>query len=488
MASKEVGYINSIQQYLIKVEGLPNARINQVVATVEGQEGVIVGLSNNDTDILMFDTVGLKAGKEIYSTGGAFNITVGTFLLGRIINTQGVPVDGKSKFNSATQRMDIFRGSPGIPLRERIKEPFYTGIIAVDLLVPLGKGQRELIVGDAKSGKTFFILQSLLNQKLRNVVCVYAAIGKSEMEVKEIYEFLDSNGALFNTVIVSSSASTSSPLIYFAPYTAMTVAEFFQSQGRDVLIVFDDLSSHAKYAREIGLLAERMPGRESYPGDIFYTHSRLLERAGKFNAQNNSGSITALPIVETKYQDLTSFIPTTLMSMTDGHLYFNSELFYRGQRPALDVPLSVSRVGNQTQSTLIRDLSTRIRSSLATYNQIANLSRFGTDISELTQKNISIGLAIEEFLRQDESDVLEIEVQTFLLSLVYTNFIDRKSNLDIRKYRKKILFTLVHDTELNRSIKEMFKLEKYEDYLKQVETFVPKINEVCQETKNSSNN
>lgn len=474
--NNQIGYITNINHYLVKVEGVPQARVNEVVATSAGQKGIVISLAKDYTGVLMLDVTGLKGGQEVHRTGEIFNVNVGSFLLGRTINTLGLPIDGKSSFPTNSEKRNIFMPSPGIAYRERITEPFYTGITSVDVLVPIGKGQRELVIGDAKTGKTFFLLQAILNQKIRNVVCIYAAIGKSEVEVKEIGEFLEKNGSLFNTVIVASSASSSSTLIYYAPYTAMTIAEYFQSMGKDVLIIFDDLSNHAKYTREIYLLAERMPGRESYPGDIFYTHSKLLERAGKFNQGGKGGSITAFPVVETKYQDLTSFIPTTLMSMTDGHIYFNEQLFYQGRRPPVDVGFSVSRVGNQTRSKLMRDLATKVKNSLATYHQIENLSRFGSEISEQTKLLLNIGMSIEEFLTQEEGEILEVELQAFILALVYTSFINGKDRLFIRRNRKKVIFGLTHDSEISSKLKEMAKMESIDEYIKGAEKFVPKIN------------
>jgi len=420
-SKKEVGFVRSVRGFLAYIDGLPEVKINDIVENETGARGVVSALLPDRAEVLLLDDSPVLPGQLFYRTGKRLNLRVGPFLLGRVINPLGLPVDGKSPFvMTATQQFEeLDKPAPSINEREFIKEQLHTGITVVDTLLPLAKGQRELIVGDARSGKTDFIIDIIVNQKNSNIICIYACIGKTITEVRTFIDLLQAHNAMEYTTVVSTSSTDPAPLIYLAPYSAFTVAEYFQKQGRDVLLILDDMGNHAKIYREISLLSDKSPGRESYPGDIFYQHSHLLERAGDFKKEVGNGSITALPIIELNLNDFTTFIPTNLMSMTDGHFLFKAALYNQGQRPAIDTPLSVTRVGHQTQHHIQHLIATRIKQVIAQASQLETVSRFSFELPEQTRLLLRQRNAIEELIKQAPLTCIPVEIQIALLSLPF---------------------------------------------------------------------
>src|SRR5581483_5765076 len=343
--TEEVGYISQVINFLIEIEGLPSARLNELVVFETGEIGRITTIAHKSVEVITFSKTSVKVGTRVTRTNEFLMVGVGDGLLGKTVDPLGASLDPQNPIGKLSELRPIDVTPGGIDTRSRITKPLETGATLVDLIIPLGMGQRELVIGDRKTGKTSFLIQAILTQAKRGTICIYAAIGKKTLDIKKIEELFQKSGIAKNTVVVASSSQDPVGVIYLTPYTAMTVAEYFRDSGRDVLVVLDDLSTHAKFYREISLLGRRFPGRNSYPGDIFYTHAKLLERAGNFKTAKGPVSITCLPVTEAVQGDLTGYIQTNLMSMTDGHIYFDNDLFSKGKRPAVNTFLSVTRVG-----------------------------------------------------------------------------------------------------------------------------------------------
>jgi F-type H+-transporting ATPase subunit alpha len=449
-SSQEVGFVKSIRSFLVYLDGLPTIRINDIVQNEHGIRGLVNAVLPDRVEVLLLDEGDVSPGQIFRRTGQKLTVQVGKFLLGRAVNPLGIPIDGKGPLAStpADLRLELDKQAPGIVKREFIKNQFTTGITLIDTLIPVGKGQRELVVGDARSGKTDFLIDVIVNQKQTNTICIYASIGKPVVEVRGLIDLLQANQALSYTIIVATSSTDSAPLIYLTPKTAMTMAEYFQSQGLDVLVILDDMGNHAKIHREISLLGDKAPGRESYPGDIFYQHSSLVERAGNFKKEIGGGSITLLPVIELNLNDFTTFIPTNLMSMTDGHLLFKAALYNQGQRPPIDMSLSVSRVGQQTQAQIQHELATHIKQILAQASQLETVSRFSFELPTETQLILKQKEAIEELIKQPSVTYIAKELQVVLLALPFTKFFLGKDKVFIKTYFKTILEAFSKDPEL----------------------------------------
>lgn len=456
--TQEVGFVKNIRNFLVHLDGMPTVKTNEIVENEAGVRGWISGLLPDRVEMLLLDEGIVQPGQLFKRSDKRLEVTIGQFLLGRTINPLGTPIDGKGPLGNTTtdQNLPLNNEAPGINFREIITEQFDTGISHVDTLVPLGKGQRELLVGDARSGKTDFIVDIIVNQGQTGVICIYAAIGKPIAEVGGFIDILNTNKALDHTIIVATSSTDLAPLIFLTPQTAFTIAEYFQKQGKDVLVILDDLGNHAKIYREISLLSSRPPGRESYPGDIFYQHAHLLERAGNFNKEAGGGSITALPTIEVTLSDFATFIPTNLMSMTDGHLLFKSSLYNQGQRPAIDTSLSVSRVGQQTQNRVQNLLSTRIKQVIAQATQLETLSRFSFELPFETQLILNQRSTIEELLKQPPLTYIGKEEQVVLLALPFTSFLKDKDKEFVRANLQVLLDTLSNDPELAKITESVF--------------------------------
>lgn len=475
----EVGFCLSIQDYLAHLDGLPTVRINDLVENEQGVRGVVSALFEDKVEVWILDEGATSPGQLFKRTDKRLGINVGDFLLGRTVNSIGIPIDGKGPLSKTRGTiLELDRTAPPMPTRQFIDSQFITGITLIDTLIPLGKGQRQLVLGDAHSGKTPFLVDLIVNQVKTNTICIYTAIGKPITAVRSMIDTLTVTGALKNTVILAASSTDSPPQIFYTPYAAMSVAEFFQQQGKDVLIILDDLGTHAKVYRELSLLARRSPGRESYPGDIFYTHAKLVERAGKFNKEGGGGSITALPIIELNADDFTTFIPTNLMAMTDGHLIFSSDLSAQGYRPAVDSALSVSRVGRQTQNRLQNLLSQQIRQILAQATQLETLSRFSGELPPQTQRILRQREMIEEIIKQEPLTFIPPEVQIVFLGLVFSTFLQTQNSLFLQKNKSKILNFLL--TEKAKSYaKSLTTLRNLDQFAAKLELMVPKLKELC---------
>ncbi len=480
-STKEIGYIISNRGYLSYLDGLPGAKVYDVVENEKGLKGLVSALQPNQIEVLILDEGEIIPGEKFFNTGNSLNITVGDFLLGRSINPLGVPIDGKGLIDTSTKKnyQPLEQEARGIGKREFITEQLESGITLVDSLIPLGKGQRELIIGDGNSGIADFLIDMIINQNKNQVICVYAVIGKPVPYIKNLLNTLQANQALAHTVVIATSATENPPLIFLTPKAAFTVAEFFQNQGKDVLVILDDMGNHARTYREIALLGGRAPGRESYPGDIFYQQAHLLERAGKFNKEAGGGSITALPVIELNLVDFTGFIPTNLMAITDGHLLFKSNLYNKNQRPAIDISLSVSRVGRQTQHIVNNLLSRKVRQVLAQAAEYETLARFSAELPVETQLILRQQQLINEILRQDNLTAIPLSVQTVLLGLVFTSFLHDKNEVFMRKNKAVLIKGFTTEPQLIQITKDIYNLKTDTELIQQLEGLSAKLNELC---------
>lgn len=479
---QEVGYVTSSREFLVHLDGLPSIRINDMVESEVGARGWVNAVAEDSVEVLMLDETRITPSQMFKKMPARLGVSVGDFLLGRAINPMGVPIDGKGLLSKTKkdQILELEQAAPGIEARQFISEQFLTGITLIDSLIPLGSGQRELVLGDAHSGKTQFLIDSIVNQKGTNVVCIYASIGKPAVAVRNLIDILRSNGALSYTLIIATSSSESAPLIFLTPKTAMTCAEYFQKKGLDVLLILDDLGNHAKIYREISLLGNKPPGRESYPGDIFYQHAHLLERAGNFLPAFGGGSITALPVIELDMMNFTTLIPTNLMSITDGHLLFKSSLRSQGQSPAVDISLSVSRVGRQTQNQLSNLLSTKVRQVLSTAQDLETISRFSSELSAETQLTLRRRDLIIEILKQEPLTAISKQIQIILLSLPFITFMQDKNKAYIAKYKKVLIEAFTSNPNLIPISKAVAKLNSDEELIKLLEGAGPILTKICQ--------
>jgi F-type H+-transporting ATPase subunit alpha len=399
---EEIGTVVQAGDGIARVYGLDACAYGELLEFESGATGMAMNLDEDDVGCMLFSGENLvHEGETVKRSGKIAEIPAGPGLLGRVIDPLGKPLDGLGAFE-AVKTMSIERAAPSVLARESVKVPLQTGILALDAMVPIGRGQRELIIGDRQTGKTAIALDAIINQKGQDVICIYAAIGQKASTTAQVVETLRKYGALDYSIVVAATAKTSPALQYLCPYAACAVAEFFMDQGKDVLVIYDDLSKHAVAYRALSLLLRRPPGREAYPGDVFYLHSRLLERAARLSKENGGGSITAIPIVETQGGDISAYIPTNVISITDGQVFLDSELFYSGVRPAVDVGLSVSRVGGAAQSKAVRKIAGRLRLDLAQYRELAAFSQFGSDLDAGTQERLTHGKYLVEILKQPQ--------------------------------------------------------------------------------------
>ncbi len=460
----EVGHIESIVQSIVYVSGLPGVRLKELVVAEGGQRGIVHSISTQVVEVLMLDTQKLTNNLEVARTNQTFSLQVSKELLGRVVDPFAEPIDGAGPVLGEKTLQSIDPVIFGISKRVRIDKPMETGVTIVDMLVPLGYGQRELVIGDKKTGKSTFLLQTVASQVQKGVICVYVSIGKRQNDVKNIENYLRKNGVMGNCVLMSANSAEPATRIYLAPLSGFAIAEFFRSLGRDVLIILDDLTNHAKFYREISLLSKRAPGRGSYPGDIFHLHASLLERAGNINfGDGKAVSITALPVAETLEGDITGYIQTNLMAITDGHIFFDIEVFRKGQRPAINHALSVSRVGNQTRSLLDQGLAQNLRELLTTYEKDLEIARFGVELPENTQREIALGEKIELILNQDADTRLDRSFQLLLFGLLFSGFWDEKNTSSVKvdiiklidNYNKGGLKTILSQTSGVKNVEEL---------------------------------
>lgn len=415
----EVGEVLEVRGFLVKVAGLPGAFVGEGVSFETGEHGRVMSLWKDVIDILVFSQTPVVENTKVGRTGKLLHIYCGDSLLGQTINTLGMHLSKHHNHSQASEERPIEKHPLGISERIMINRPFTTGFTIIDTLVPLGIGQRELVIGDRKTGKTQFLLRTILHQAKQGTIIIYCAIGKRKQEIKSIEEFLKEHKVFDKCIIVAADSHSNSGEIVFAPYTAITLAEYFRDKSRDVLLVLDDLTTHAKYYREVSLLSGAFPGREAYPGDIFYVHSKLLERAGCFSIKGKEVAITCLPIVESLGGDFTGYIQTNAMSITDGHIYFDYDLFSQGKRPAINVFLSVTRVGRQTQSALQRDINSNVVTLLVRYEELQRFLRFGSELSDEIQETLKLGDGILRLFHQVGYTAIPIAVQAFLLAALW---------------------------------------------------------------------
>ena len=416
----EVGYVDEMVHSVAYVSGLPGAAVNEIVVFEEGSKGQIISLGEHHAEVAPFTKQPLKLSSRVARTGSFLEITAGMKLLGKAIDPLGSILEfldgnGAETVRDGEEIRRVDTPVPGVLERKKTDRPLETGVPIVDLVIPLGRGQRQLVVGDRKTGKTNFLVQAIYNQARLGTICVYAAIGKKRVETKRVLEEFKNRGVTDNIVTVATSPADAPGLVFVTPYTAMAIAEYFRDQGRDVLLIFDDLTAHAKYYREISLLAKRFPGRSSYPGDIFYIHSRLLERAGNFA----KGSISILAIAELIFGDLSGYIQTNLMSMTDGHIYFDTDYFNQGRHPAINPFLSVTRVGFQAQTALLRDLSRVLSSFLVEIEQLREFLHFGAELSETIRAKLDMGDKILAFFDQPASETVPTNISILVIANIW---------------------------------------------------------------------
>jgi F-type H+-transporting ATPase subunit alpha len=454
---REVGYVLQIGDGIARIFGLENAVYGELIRFPHDIYGMVLNLEVDSIGcIILGDDSEIKEGDEVSRTGRVMSVPVGDGLLGRVVNPLGEPLDGKGPLGSkATRPIEII--APGVMERQGVKEPLQTGIKAIDTMIPIGRGQRELIIGDRQIGKTAIAVDTIINQKnqARRPICIYVAIGQKQSSVAQIVKTLQDFGALEYTIIVSASASDPAPLQYIAPYAGCAIGEEFMWKGQDVLVVYDDLTRHAQAYRQLSLLLRRPPGREAYPGDVFYLHSRLLERACKLSKENGGGSLTALPIIETQANDISAYIPTNVISITDGQIYLESNLFFSGIRPAVNVGLSVSRVGGSAQIKAMRQVASRIRLDLAQYNDLAAFAQFSSELDAHSQAQLSRGKRLQEVLKQDNYQPLDVELQIVYVYAGVNGFLDDVPVEEVRSWEESYLaFMKEHHSDILKKIKE----------------------------------
>lgn len=398
----KVGYVTELFDGIAKVSGLSDLRSSEMVRFEGGEMGVALNLEEDSIGVIVLgDASHIREGAKVEATGQILSVPVGEYHIGRVVNALGEPIDGKGKINSNTM-YPIERVASGVMSRLKVNQPLSTGIKAIDAIIPIGRGQRELIIGDRQTGKTAIAIDTILNQKGQDIICVYVSIGQKDSKLRKIQTRLEEGGAMDYTIIVSAGSSEAAALSYIAPYTGVSIAEYFMDKGKDVLIIYDDLSKHAVAYREISLLLRRPPGREAYPGDVFYLHSRLLERACRKNKEYGGGSITALPIIETQAGDISAYIPTNVISITDGQIFLETDLFYKGIRPAVNVGFSVSRVGGDAQIKAMKKVAGTLKLDLASFRELEAFSQFGSDLDDATKRQLERGKRAVEILKQPQ--------------------------------------------------------------------------------------
>ena len=434
----EVGSIISLGDGIARVHGVENAMAGEMLEFPHGVYGIALNLEEESVGaVLLGEYKEIKEGDIVKRTGRIISVPVGDEMLGRVVNALGQPIDGKGPIVTK-QYLPIERLAPGVVDRQPVKEPLQTGLKAIDAMVPIGRGQRELIIGDRQTGKTAVALDAILNQKDTGVICIYNAIGQKQTTVAQVVRTLEEADAMRYTIVVAASAADPAPLLYISPYSACTIGEYFRDSGRHALCVYDDLSKHAQAYREISLLLRRPPGREAYPGDVFYLHSRLLERAAKLKAELGGGSLTALPIIETQAGDLSAYIPTNVISITDGQIFLESDLFHQGVRPAINVGNSVSRVGGSAQIKAMRQVAGTLRLDLAQYRELAAFAQFGSDLDKSTQAQLTRGARLVEILKQPQYEPLAVEKQVAIIFAGTNGYLDAVAIKDLRAFESEL--------------------------------------------------
>ena len=435
----ETGTVLMVGDGIARASGLSNCMAGELLEFEDGSYGMAQNLEENSVSVVLFGSgENISEGQLVKRTGKVVSVPVGEGMIGRVVNALGQPIDGAGPITAAEYR-PIESPAPGICERKGVNQPLQTGIKAIDSMVPIGRGQRELIIGDRQTGKTTIATDTILNQKGKDVICIYVAIGQKRSTVASLVENLEKNGAMAYTIVVAATASEASPLQYIVPYTGCAMGEYFMYQGKDVLIIYDDLSKHAVAYRALSLLIRRPPGREAYPGDVFYLHSRLLERAAKLDDAHGGGSLTALPIIETQAGDVSAYIPTNVISITDGQIFLESDLFFSGMRPAVNVGLSVSRVGGAAQTKAMKKASGSVRIDLAQYREMEVFTQFSSDLDEATTAQLKYGSCLMELLKQPLCSPLSLHQQVITLCVATHKLMVDVEKKEIKKYQKDLL-------------------------------------------------
>ncbi|MDD7338696.1 MAG: F0F1 ATP synthase subunit alpha [Ruminococcus sp.] len=451
----ETGTIILVGDGIAKAHGLENCMSNELLEFENGEYGMALNLEENVVSIVMLsNTSDIKEGSVVKRTGEVVSVPVGEKMIGRVVNALGQPIDGKGPIDYKEVR-PIESEAPGIIKRKSVSVPLQTGIKAIDSMIPIGRGQRELIIGDRQTGKTSIAVDTIINQKKENVICIYVAIGQKNSTVAQLADTLSKAGAMDYTVIVSATASELAPLQYIAPYSGCAIGEYFMAQGKDVLIVYDDLSKHAVAYRALSLLIRRPPGREAYPGDVFYLHSRLLERAARVSEEYGGGSITALPIIETQAGDVSAYIPTNVISITDGQIFLESELFHSGIMPAVNPGISVSRVGGNAQIKAMKKVAGSLKLLYSQYRELQSFAQFGSDLDADTKERLALGERIVEILKQDKNSPMPVELQVAVIFATVNGYLKNVEVRDVKRYEKELC---------------VFLKNKYDDLLSDIKT------------------
>jgi len=435
----EVGTVIQVGDGIARAHGLDSVMAGELLEFSNGVVGMALNLEESNVGIVILGPYkDIREGDQVKRTGRIMEVPVGEELLGRVVNSLGQPVDGKGPINT-TQFRPVESPAPGVMARKSVHEPMQTGIKAIDSMVPIGRGQRELIIGDRQTGKTTIAIDTIINQKGSGMKCIYVAIGQKQSTVANVVETLRRNGAMDYTIVVTASASEPAPLLFLAPYSGCAMGEYFMYKGEHVLVIYDDLSKQAAAYRELSLLLRRPPGREAYPGDVFYLHSRLLERAAKLNDELGAGSLTALPFIETQASDVSAYIPTNVISITDGQIFLESDLFYSGQRPAINVGISVSRVGGSAQIKAMKKVAGTLKLELQQYRELAAFAQFGSDLDKSTQSILNRGARTMEVLKQGVNEPLPVEKQVVALFTVMKGHLDETPVQDVIRFEKELL-------------------------------------------------
>jgi F-type H+-transporting ATPase subunit alpha len=457
----EVGTVVSVGDGIARIHGIEGAMSTEMLEFPGGVYGIALNLEESSVGaVLLGEATSIKEGDTVKRTGRIISVPVGDELIGRVVNALGQPIDGKGPLGSS-QNAPIEKIAPGVVDRQPVKEPLQTGLKAIDAMVPIGRGQRELIIGDRQTGKTAVAVDAIINQKGLDVICVYNAIGQKQSTVAQVVRTLEENGAMEYSVVVAAGASDPASQQYISPYSACAIGEYFRDSGRHALCIYDDLSKHAQAYREISLLLRRPPGREAYPGDVFYLHSRLLERAAKLSANMGGGSLTALPIIETQAGDLSAYIPTNVISITDGQIFLESDLFHQGIRPAINVGNSVSRVGGSAQVRAMRQVAGTLRIDLAQFRELEAFAQFGSDLDKATQNQLNRGHRLVEILKQPQYQPLAVEKQVLILFAGANGYLDGIQESDVAEYERQLYeFFEVRHAAVIQTLNEQKKMDE----------------------------
>jgi F-type H+-transporting ATPase subunit alpha len=451
---EDTGTVIQVGDGIARVHGLEKCMAGELLEFPGDVYGMVLNLEADSVGAVLFgsDTF-IREGDIVKRTERIVEVPTGDVMLGRVVNSLGQAIDGKGPIVSETYR-PIESDAPGVIARKSVHQPLQTGIMAIDSMIPIGRGQRELIIGDRQTGKTTIAMDTIINQKKENVICIYVAIGQKNSTVAQLVKVLEDNDAMKYTIVVVASASDPAPLQYIAPYAGCTMGEAFMYEGKDVLIIYDDLSKHAVAYRAMSLLLRRPPGREAYPGDVFYIHSRLLERAAKLNDKLGGGSMTALPIIETQAGDVSAYIPTNVISITDGQIYLESELFFSGQRPAVNAGISVSRVGGDAQIKAMKKVASKVKLELAQYRELAAFAQFGSELDKETKATLDHGVRVMEILKQNQNDTMSVEEQVLVIYAATNKHLVDVPVAAIKKFEKEFLeFMRNHHPEIGESIR-----------------------------------